>query len=83
MTPTETDDPTTVLTERNPPPMPGRKTVLDSLTVRDHIATTCLGAIISAHSGEMELPDAAKAAKWAREYADAMLFELANKTFGE
>ena len=71
-------DPTEVLLNPTPPPMPRSRTAFDVLTVRDIIAAHAMAGVLAAHSGETALPDATKAAKWSREYADALLFELAN-----
>lgn len=77
----ETTDPTIVLANPTPPPMPRSVTAFDGLTVRDVFAAHAMQGILSAHTGEVDLPDAKKAARWAVEYADALLIELSNTPF--
>lgn len=51
-------------------------TVTEAMTLRDVFAAHALGGIIAAHNGDMTpIPTEQKAAKWAYEYADAMLAE--------
>jgi hypothetical protein len=51
----------------------GHKTAFDAVTLRDFFAAHALTGILSAHSGDVQLPADAKAARWAYEQADAML----------
>lgn len=83
MTPTDADDPTAVLINKTPPPMSGRRIAIDELTVRDLFAMAALQGVLARHSGETALPDHQEAARWSREYADALLTELVDRPYGE
>jgi hypothetical protein len=80
---TETTDETAALGNPSPPPMPRSLTAFDGLTVRDFLSAAALQGLLAAHTGETALPDAKKAAQWAREYSDALLKELSNTPFAE
>lgn len=62
-------------TEMLAPPTPS------PMSLRDLFAAHALAGILAAHSGETALPEASKAARWSREFADAMLLELNNHPF--
>jgi hypothetical protein len=51
----------------------GQFPAFDSVSLRDYFAAAALQGILSSHSGEVSLPDDAKAAKWSYQAADAML----------
>jgi hypothetical protein len=51
----------------------GQKTAFDGITVRDYFAAAALTGLLASHTGEVQLPADAKAARWAFELADAML----------
>ncbi len=77
----QTDD-TAPLADPTPPPMPpppiGRKLLIDSVNLRELYAGLALQGVLAAHAGdEIALPEAKRAAKWCREFADALLIELA------
>lgn len=60
------------------PPLSGKRVAFEYLTVRELFAAQALQGVIASHSGETALPDEKKAAKWSREFADALLAELSN-----
>jgi hypothetical protein len=79
MTPT---DKTAVLLTPTPPPLPPVLSALDNLTTRDVFAAFALQGVIAAHVGDgVDLPSSGDAAKWCREYADALLTELSTTPF--
>lgn len=51
----------------------GQQSAFDGLTVRDVYAAFALAGIIASHTGDTQLPDDDKAAKWAFGFADAAL----------
>lgn len=88
-TPSDPSDPTSILAQSTPPKPPvlvtptAGRSAFDGLTVRDYFAAAALQGLISAHAGdEISLPDPAAAAKWAQEYADALLARLGDVPFG-
>jgi len=65
-----THDPPEVKAEHLPP---REALAFDSMTLRDYFAAAALTGLLASHSGEIELPDDDKAAKWSFAFADAMI----------
>jgi len=62
------------LPEVKPEHLPPRDvSAFDSMTLRDWFAGQALAGLLASHSGEIELPDDDRAAKWAFAFADAMI----------
>lgn len=62
-------------------PTTAPRNVLGATCTRDLFAMHALAGLLAAHSGEVAMPTPEEAAKMAREYAEALVFELNNEPF--